>query len=523
MLTVVTVMIFAVVTVIAVLMPHAAGTEGPPGPPAKLPNGRVAPPPDRQATVRAAASAIHGTGGGCLPASYGADFYAPAFGSAKTVALTFDDGPGASTAAVIAVLRSYGVTATFFNIGQNAAAQPDMVRQEAAYGYLIGNHTWDHPNMVTLSAAAQATELDRTSAEQEALIGWAPCVFRPPYGNYNATTLTLAQQRKMAAWIWSVDTEDWKAAGSGAAYWVNRIISLAESEGGGQDHPVILMHNQPGGNPATLAALPVIISYFQSRGYTFVNLAGATGTGYRVLTSGGALSTFGAAGYGQAVGDRRAARAVSEATDPDTGGYWVLRSDGSVLAFHAPRYGSLARLPRGVSAVAIAASHGGYLVLTSDGSVTAFGGARWYGSGAGRLGGAGQPRAVGLAADPVTGGYWILTSVGGVWPYHAPWYGSATGKLGSGQRATAITASPQGGYLVLSSSGAVFGYHAATYGAPRRLGRGVTAVGLAIAPATGGYWILLSNGGVLNFHAPWHGSAKGRVPARQVVIAIAST
>jgi peptidoglycan/xylan/chitin deacetylase (PgdA/CDA1 family) len=518
-----TIIVGVVVALIAVLGPAALSSEGPPGPPARLPNGKVAAPPDRHATRAAAVAAAKGTGGGCLPASYGADFYAPAFGSAKTVALTFDDGPGASTAAVIAVLRQYGVTATFFNLGQNSAGQPGMVRQEASLGYLIGNHTWDHQNLVTLSAAGQATELDRASAEQEALIGWAPCVFRPPYGNYNVTTLKLVQPRQMAAWIWSVDTEDWKAAGSGAAYWVNRIISLAESEGGRQAHPVILMHNQPGGNPATVAALPTIISYFRNLGYTFVNLAGATGAGYRILTSGGALSMFGAAGYG-AAGGRDVPRAVSEATDPNTGGYWVLRSDGSVLAFHAPRYGSLAgRLARGVSAVAIAASHGGYLVLTSDGGVTAFGGARWYGSAAGRLGGPGRPKAAGLAADAATGGYWILTSVGGVLNFHAPWYGSAAGKLGSNHRAVAIAAGPQGGYLLLSSAGAVFGYHATTYGAPRGLGRGVTAVGLAIAPATGGYWILLSNGGVLNFHAPWQGSAKGRVPARQVVTAIAGT
>jgi peptidoglycan/xylan/chitin deacetylase (PgdA/CDA1 family) len=516
--------IVGVVALIAGLGPAALSSEGPPGPPARLPNGKVAAPPDRHAARAAAVAAARGTGGGCLSASYGADFYAPAFGSAKTVALTFDDGPGASTAAVIAVLRQYGVTATFFNIGQNAASQPGMVRQETSYGYLIGNHTWDHPNMVTLSAAGQATEIDRTSAEQEALIGWAPCVFRPPYGNYNVTTLSLVQRRQMAPWIWSVDTEDWKAAGSGAAYWVNRIVSLAESEGGGQAHPVILMHNQPGGNPATVAALPVIISYFRNLGYTFVNLAGATGTGYRILTSGGGLSMLGAAGYGAPGGGAGTARAVSETTDPNTGGYWVLRSDGSVLAFHAPRYGSLAgRLGKGVSAVAITAAHGGYLVLTSDGGVTAFGGAHWYGSAAGKLGGPGQPRAAGLAADAATGGYWILNSAGGVWQYHAPWYGSAAGKLGRDHRAVAIAASPQGGYLVLSSAGAVFGYHAVSYGAPRGLGRGVTAVALAMAPATGGYWILLSNGGVLNFHAPWQGSVKGRVPARQVVTAIAGT
>ena len=48
------------------------------------------------------------------------------------------------------------------------------------------------------------------------------------------------------------------ADGSGSAYWVTRIIGLAEREGRAQRHPVVLMHNQPAGNPATVRALPVI-------------------------------------------------------------------------------------------------------------------------------------------------------------------------------------------------------------------------------------------------------------------------
>jgi peptidoglycan-N-acetylglucosamine deacetylase len=79
--------------------------------------------------------------------------------------------------------------------------------------------------MTTLSSSAQGTQMDQATAEQESLIGWGPCAFRPPGGNYNSTTLSLAQQRGMKVWLWSVDTEDWKAKGSSSSYWVNRIIS----------------------------------------------------------------------------------------------------------------------------------------------------------------------------------------------------------------------------------------------------------------------------------------------------------
>jgi peptidoglycan/xylan/chitin deacetylase (PgdA/CDA1 family) len=248
-----------------------SGGEGPAGPPASLPGGHVATAPAVHPQRRVSA--------GCGAAPYGADFYAPAAGSRKTVALTFDDGPGPTTAGIISVLRKYGVPAAFFNIGQNAAAYPSLVREEAADGYVVGNHTWNHLDMRTLSASKQAAELDEASAEQKNLIGSAPCAFRPPNGDYNATTLTLARQRGMKVWLWSVDTEDWKARGSSYSYWVNRIITLAESEGAGQQHPVILMHNAPAGDPATLRALPTIISYFRSHGYTFVSLAGTSQTG----------------------------------------------------------------------------------------------------------------------------------------------------------------------------------------------------------------------------------------------------
>jgi peptidoglycan/xylan/chitin deacetylase (PgdA/CDA1 family) len=209
----------------------------------------------------------------CPPTGYGVNHFAP--GAGKTVALTFDDGPGTSTAAILQVLQNQGVPATFFNIGVNQTVRPTLVRREAAQGYLLGNHTWSHPNLTTESASAQASEMDQTTREQTGLVGSPPCFFRPPYGSYNSTTLRLAQARHMSVWNWSVDTEDWKAAGSGSSYWVARIIRLAEG-GASQSHPVVLMHNSPAGNPATVSALPTILQFYRARGYTFVDLAGGT-------------------------------------------------------------------------------------------------------------------------------------------------------------------------------------------------------------------------------------------------------
>lgn len=214
----------------------------------------------------------------CPTVRYGIDFDAPSVpGTSKTVALTFDDGPGASTARILSILESYGVRATFFNIGEQEARWPGDVKAEEAAGFLVANHTWNHPDLVGLSPAGQAAEMDEVIDEQESLVGTAPCELRPPYGDYDATTLNIARARRMSVWLWNVDTEDWEADGSGSSYWVTRIISLAESEGGSLDHPVILMHNQEIPMPATVAALPVIITFFETHGYTFVDLLGRTG------------------------------------------------------------------------------------------------------------------------------------------------------------------------------------------------------------------------------------------------------
>lgn len=197
-------------------------------------------------------------------------------GRGRTVALTFDDGPGATTADVIRILQRQHVTATFFNIGENEASTPSMVRTEARDGYVLGDHTWDHATLTTLDGSAQAEEIDHERITQAKLTGHDSCLFRPPGGSYDATTSSLLAERHMRICLWSVDTEDWKADGSGDAYWVHRITRRAEA-GGSQQHPVILMHNQPAGNPATVSALPAVIDYYKQRGYTFVDLLGNTG------------------------------------------------------------------------------------------------------------------------------------------------------------------------------------------------------------------------------------------------------
>jgi peptidoglycan/xylan/chitin deacetylase (PgdA/CDA1 family) len=261
------------VSVLALPPAQAAPGNPPPRPPLSdvlAVDPATVPPPDDVVSTRAVT---------CPSAGYGVRTSAP--GSGKTVALTFDDGPGPETTGVMRVLEDPGLTGTFFDIGVNMTVRPTAVQALHSQDFLLGNHTWSHPDMRTQSSTTQALEMDRQPAEQRSLVGDSPCVFRPPYGSYNSTTLSLAQARGMSVWNWSVDTGDWEAPPSGSTYWTNLIVSRAQG-GGSQTHPVILMHTQPDGCASTLAALPRIITYYRDRGYTFVDLLG--GQGFRPVT-----------------------------------------------------------------------------------------------------------------------------------------------------------------------------------------------------------------------------------------------
>lgn len=246
--------------------------------------------------------------------------------------------------------------------------------------------------------------------------------------------------------------------------------------------------------------------------------------GYLVLTSDGGVRAFGgSAWHGSDLGRLgKRVRAVALATDRSTGGYWILRSDGGVNAFHAPWHGSLRGRLHGLRPVALAPGRaGGYLVLTSNGGIYRFGRAVSHGSDAGKL--PTRVRAVSLAVDRSTGGYWILRSDGGVDAFAAPSYGSLEGRLGHA-RPVALATTRRGGYLILTANGTVhfFGPGTSQRSYPDKRAARLGAVALATRPTAAGYWMLRSDGGVSGFHAPWYGSPNGTLPVGERPAAIAA-
>ncbi len=179
------------------------------------------------------------------------------------LALTFDDGPNPPyTSNILAILRQFGIKATFFCIGRQVAAHPELVRQEEAAGDTIGNHTWSHPFLTALSAPQILAQLTMTSDIVQKTIGVRPGFFRPPYEALNARVLTQVDRLGLTTFLWSDDPQDWSRPGSNVI--INRVLSQV---GNGA---IILMHDGGGDRSQTVAALPTIIETLHKRGFRFV-------------------------------------------------------------------------------------------------------------------------------------------------------------------------------------------------------------------------------------------------------------
>ncbi|MGV9214028.1 polysaccharide deacetylase family protein [Micromonospora sp. RB23] len=150
------------------------------------------------------------------------------------VGLTFDDGPTGSTSALLNVLRANGVRATMFNVGQNVQNNRSAAQAQVSAGMWVGNHSWNHAHMTSMSQSQMQSDLSQTSSAIQSATGVRPQLFRPPYGETNSTLQSVASSLGMRQVIWDVDSQDWNGAS------VSQIVSNASRLQAGQ---VILMHD----------------------------------------------------------------------------------------------------------------------------------------------------------------------------------------------------------------------------------------------------------------------------------------
>lgn len=125
---------------------------------------------------------------------------------AQAAALTFDDGPDPeSTPALLEILARHGARGTFFLVGKRAAKHPGLVARLLAEGHAIGNHSWDHPSLPRLSAAAVTGQLRRAAAA----IGRPLELMRPPYGDQSLASHLAARRLGYTVVTWGVVGADW--------------------------------------------------------------------------------------------------------------------------------------------------------------------------------------------------------------------------------------------------------------------------------------------------------------------------
>jgi len=179
----------------------------------------------------------------------------------QCVALTFDDGPVQGTADLLDVLAEKGVGATFFVVGSNAAAQPDLLARMVQEGHVVGNHTEDHPDLTKLGRAAVRDEIEQVNDTVQAATGVRPTLLRPPYGAVNDTVDEVSADLGMAQVLWNVDPEDWKDRDSATVE--KRVIS---STGVGD---IVLSHDI---HETTREAYASIIDQLQAEGYVLVTV-----------------------------------------------------------------------------------------------------------------------------------------------------------------------------------------------------------------------------------------------------------
>jgi len=203
----------------------------------------------------------------------------------RKLALSFDDGPDSRwTPQILDILKQKQVPAAFFTIGDEADAQPQLIRREYAEGHEIGNHTYTHPDMDQISKAQIQLELNLTERLLESNLGVKTLLFRPPYGidhqPETASEIALLPIPQSMGYIIvgaRIDPHDWGEVGDQPPpptnEIVSRVIDQAQAQLKGEQGNIVLMHDGGGDRSHTVEALPQIIDGLRAKGFEFVKVS----------------------------------------------------------------------------------------------------------------------------------------------------------------------------------------------------------------------------------------------------------
>ena len=175
------------------------------------------------------------------------------------VALTFDDGPSIYTKGILDQLEKYNAHATFFVVGERVSTYASTIKRAYSIGCEIGNHSWSHPNLASISVKSMQSEISRTDAAIEKVIGKKAALLRPPYGSVDSDVRRYAGKPLIH---WSIDTLDWKTRNSSKT--ISSVLNNV------RDGSIVLMHDiYSATRTAAVSLIPTLIS----RGYQLVTVS----------------------------------------------------------------------------------------------------------------------------------------------------------------------------------------------------------------------------------------------------------
>jgi peptidoglycan/xylan/chitin deacetylase (PgdA/CDA1 family) len=193
------------------------------------------------------------------------------------IALTFDDGPGPYTAALLRALRRFHAQATFFLVGNRIRYWPRLPAAEATIG-TVGDHTWSHADLRRLPRQAARAEIDRARTAIAAASNSDVRLFRIPYGRDPAWIGHALAARGLLEIRWSVDPSDY-VPGTTVAGLVRRVAA------GLAPGAIVVLHDL---QPTTVRALPAILRLIRARhlrAVTVPELLRADAPSYRQLVA----------------------------------------------------------------------------------------------------------------------------------------------------------------------------------------------------------------------------------------------
>jgi peptidoglycan-N-acetylglucosamine deacetylase len=171
----------------------------------------------------------------------------------REITFTFDDGPSVTnTPKLLDILSKYGIQSVFFVLGERlkTTAARAIVHRAKREGHTIGNHSFDHANLRTLSKEQIVEQVKKTERQILECTGDSHCdLFRPPYGSTNSRIADILKELGYTQVLWNVDTMDWKYKQEGA--WVDYGLQQIKA----REDSIVLMHDIHGSTVSNIESL----------------------------------------------------------------------------------------------------------------------------------------------------------------------------------------------------------------------------------------------------------------------------